>query len=145
MIQSKLVNEISLNFPQLFIIRKYVKIRFKNRGSRCYFLSSRGQKIKNITKIEQKKLFLFTFLVSFFMVFLARKLIYTINIWFNFVFGSFPEQDHLLSLIILKASAKRSPKCALFQNKNWCSPKSDRWIFFRTLTVRGLFYMKDLK
>ena len=37
-------------FPGLFIIGKDVKIRFKNRGSPCYFLSSRGQKIKNITK-----------------------------------------------------------------------------------------------
>ena len=69
-----------LTFPELFIIEKYVKIRFKNRGSPCYFLSSRGQKIKNITKIEQKRLFLFTFLVSFFMAFLAQKLIYTTNI-----------------------------------------------------------------
>ena len=47
----KLVDEISLIFPEL-IIEKYVKIRFKNRGSPCYFLSFRGQKIKNITKIE---------------------------------------------------------------------------------------------
>ena len=46
----KIVDEISLNCPKLFIIRKYVKIRFKNRGSPCYFLSSRGQKVKNITK-----------------------------------------------------------------------------------------------
>ena len=73
------VDEISLNFPELFIIGKYVKIRFENRGSPCYFLSSRGQKIKNITKTEQKRLFLFTSLVSFFMTFLAQKLIYTIN------------------------------------------------------------------
>ena len=65
MIQLKLVDEISLNFPELFITGKYVKIGFRNRGSPCYFLSSRGQKIKNITKIEQKRLFLFTFLVSF--------------------------------------------------------------------------------
>ena len=56
------------------------KTRLENQGSSCYFLSSRGQKIKNITKIEQKRLFLFTFLVSFFMAFLAQKLIYTINI-----------------------------------------------------------------
>ena len=49
-------------------------------GSPCSFLSFRGQKIKNITKIEQKKLFLFTFFVSFFIAFLAQKLIYTINI-----------------------------------------------------------------
>ena len=37
-------------FPELFIIRKYVKIRFKNCGSPCYFLSSRDEKIKNVTK-----------------------------------------------------------------------------------------------
>ena len=29
----KPVDEISLNFPELFIIGKYVKITFKNRGS----------------------------------------------------------------------------------------------------------------
>ena len=80
MIQEKLVDGISLNFPELFIIGKYVKITFKNRRSPCYFLSSRGQKVKNITKIEQKRLSLFTSLVSFFMAFLAQKLIYTINI-----------------------------------------------------------------
>ena len=33
MIQQKLIDEISLNFPELFITAKYVKIRFKNRGS----------------------------------------------------------------------------------------------------------------
>ena len=53
MIQSKLVDEISLNFPEMFVTGKYVKIRSKNRGSPCYFLSSTGQNIKNITKIEQ--------------------------------------------------------------------------------------------
>ena len=74
------------NFFKFFWIvhyRKIVKIRFKNRESPCYFLSSRGQKIKNITKMEYKRLSLFTFLVSFFMAFLVQKLIYTINIWFN--------------------------------------------------------------
>ena len=80
MIQEKLIDEIFLKFPELFIIGKYVKITFKNRGSPCYFLSSRGQKVKNITKLEQKRLFLFRSLVSFFMAFLAQKLIYTINI-----------------------------------------------------------------
>ena len=44
---------MSLNFPELFIIGKYVKIRLKNRRSPWYFLGSRGQKIKNITKIKQ--------------------------------------------------------------------------------------------
>ena len=34
------------------------------------------------------------------MAFFAQKLIYTINIWFNFVHGTFFEQDYLLNLII---------------------------------------------
>ena len=77
------------------------------------FLSSRGQKIKNITKIEHTWLLLFTFFVSFFIAFLAQKLIYTINIWFNFVPGTFFAQDDLLKLIILGVYVKRWPKCAL--------------------------------
>ena len=44
-------------------------------GLPYFFLSFRGQKIKNITKIEQKRLFLFPFLISFSMPFLAQKLI----------------------------------------------------------------------
>ena len=129
----------------MFIIGKYVKIRFKNRGSPCYFLSSRGQKIKNITKIEQKRLFLFTFLVSFFMAFLAQKLIYTINIWFNFVFGSFFEQYHLLNLFILGVYAKRWPKCACISMQKLMQPKIWSMIFFLTLIVRGPFHRKDFK
>ena len=45
--------------------------------------------MKNITKIEQMRLFLFTFLVSFFIAFLAQNLFYAISIYFTFVFGSF--------------------------------------------------------
>ena len=112
----------------MFIIGKYVKIKFKNRGSPCYFLSTRGVKIKNITKFEEKRLFLFTFLVLFFMAFLTQKLIYLINILFNFVFGSFFENDHLLNLFILGVYAKMWPKCARFL----------------TLTVRGSFHGKYL-
>ena len=73
MIQQKLAYEISLIFPELIIIGKYLKIRFKNWGRLCYFLSSRGQKIKNITKIEHARLILFTFLVSFFLWRFSRK------------------------------------------------------------------------
>ena len=105
-------NVFKFSWAVLFVIRKYLKIRFKNRESQSYILNSRGQKIKNITNIEQTRLFLFTFLVSFFMVFLAQKLIYTINIWFNFVFGSLFEQDHLLNLIILGDFAHRWCKYA---------------------------------
>ena len=71
MIQEKLVDEIYLNFLEMLIIKKYVKIRLLKSGLPCYFLSSRGKEIKNIRKIEQKRLFLFTFLVSFFMEFLT--------------------------------------------------------------------------
>ena len=42
-------------------------------------LFSRGQKVKNIVKTEQKRLFLFTFLAQFLMELLAQKLIYAIN------------------------------------------------------------------
>ena len=118
----------------------YVKIRFKNWGLPCCFLSSRDQKIKNITKVWHTRLFLFTFLVSFFMAFFAQKQICTINIWFNFVPDSLFEQDHLLNLIVLGAYAKRWPRY-----KNWCSPKSDRRFFFLTLTVRRPFHRKDFK
>ena len=53
------------------------------------------------------RLFLITFLVSFFIAFLAQKLIYTINIWLNFVSASFFEQDHLLNLFISGVYVKR--------------------------------------
>ena len=33
-------------FSEFFVVEKYVKVRLKNRGSSCYFLSSRDQKIK---------------------------------------------------------------------------------------------------
>ena len=129
MIQQKLVDEISvdeisLNFPELFIKGKYVKIRFKNRESPCYFVSSRGQKIKNITKIERKRLFLFTLLVSFFMAFLVQKLTYLINIWFHSVFGS------LTTYLFQEFMWKDHLDVHVFQHKNWCNPKSDRWFFF---------------
>lgn len=59
----KIGNEISVNFPEMLIIGSYVKIMFKNRDLPYYFLSSRDQKIKNITQFEQKRLF-FSFGVS---------------------------------------------------------------------------------
>ena len=71
MIQKKPADEILLNFPELLIIGKHVNIRFI-RGSPCYFLSSTGQKITNITEIEQKRLFRFTFLVLLFQAFLTQ-------------------------------------------------------------------------
>ena len=49
------------------------------------------------------------------MYFLAQKLIFIINIWFNFVFGSFFEQDHLLNLFISGVYAKQWPSVHVFQ------------------------------
>ena len=96
------------------------------------------------SKMLQKhtRLFLFTFLVSSFMVLLAQKLIYTINIWFNFAPGLFLEQDHPLNLIILGVYFKRLPKCAriLKHVAQICLIN-----FFLTLTVRRSFYRKDFK
>ena len=117
MIQKKVFDEISLNFPELFIIGKYVKIRFKNWGSPCYFVISRGQKIKSITKIDDRDCFCLRSWFHFFMTFLAQKLIYAINKQF---WG--------------RSSIKfndRNGQLWLFQNRNprW-SPKSE------TLTVR---------
>ena len=38
---------------------------------------------------------------------------------FNFVFGWFFEQDHLLNLFILGVYAKRWPKCGRISKWNW--------------------------
>ena len=45
MIHKKLVDEISLTFPELFIIEKYLKTRFKNRRPLCYILEVKRSKI----------------------------------------------------------------------------------------------------
>ena len=79
------------------------------------------------------------------MAFLAQKLIYIVNIRFNFVFGSFFQQDHLLNLFISWVMRKDDLNVPVFQYKNWRSPKSDLRIFFLTLTVRGHFHRKDFK
>ena len=46
MTQYKLNDEIYLYFPELFVIGKYAKIRFKNKGSPWYFPSFNVKKIK---------------------------------------------------------------------------------------------------
>ena len=86
-----------------------------------------------------------TFLASFSMAFLMQKLIYTINIWFNVVLGSFFKQDHLLNLIILGGYAKGWPKCARISKQKQVYLKIWSMNFFLTLTVRGPFHRKDFK
>ena len=79
------------------------------------------------------------------MAFLAQKLIYTINIWFNFVFGSFFEQDHPLNLFISGVYAKRWPKWARISIQKLMYLQSDQWLVFLTLTVRVPFHRKVFK
>ena len=51
MTKEQIVVEISLHFPELLIIRKYVKIWLKNRGSWYRVLGYRDQKDKKYYKI----------------------------------------------------------------------------------------------
>ena len=94
-----------------------------------------------------KRDFFFTFsFFSFFLWRFSRKiLIYTINIWVNFVFGSYFEQDHLLNVFISGVYVKRWPKYARISIQKLMQPKIWAMIFFLTLTVRGPFHRKDFK
>ena len=95
---------------------------------------------------------LFAFLVTFFVAFLAQKLIYPVNmwfnhrhkkrkdyvfsfrflwLWFNFVFGSFFEQDHLLNLTILGGYAKTWRKCARVSKQQLMQLKISSMVFFQ--------------
>ena len=90
-----------LSFPELFTIVKYVKMKgspcLKTRGHLAIFSVLEVKRSKMLQKLN-KETVLFTFFVLVFMAFPAQKLIYTIIIWFNFVFGLFFEQDHLLKV-----------------------------------------------
>ena len=52
-------------------------------------LFSLGQTIQHIKKFEQNRLLFFTFLISFFMAFLAQKLTYTIDIYLTLCLAQF--------------------------------------------------------
>ena len=107
---------MSLNIPEMFIIEKYVEIRFENRGHHIIFSVLEVKRSKVLQKLNKRQ-FLFTFFVLFFIAFLMQRLIYKINIWFNFVFGSFFEQDFLLNLIILGVYVKNDTNVYIFQHR----------------------------
>ena len=71
-------------------------------------LFSRGQNIKSITKVELFCTTVFVYILGFIFygVFRAKTDLHNKYI-FNFVFGSFFEQDHLLNLFKLDVYAKR--------------------------------------
>ena len=88
----------------------------------------------------------FVYILEFiFLAFLAQKLIYTINVWFNFVLGLVFIENYLLSLIILGGYAKGWTKCARISKKKLMYLKIQSVNFFLTLTVRGAFHRKDFK
>ena len=100
-------------------------------GVRCAIFSVLEVKWSKILQILNKKgnYCKTRFLVSVFMLFLVQKLINPTNIWSNFMFGSFFEQDHLLTLIIFGVYAKRWPKCALISKQKLMQPKIWSMIF----------------
>ena len=62
MIQSKLVDEISLSFPGLFIIGKYMEIRFKNSG---YHAISSVLKVKISNILPELNKIVFVYILGF--------------------------------------------------------------------------------
>ena len=122
----------------MFIIGIYVKIVFKNRGSQSNFWVLEVKRSKISQKLNKIDCFC---LHSWFHL----KLIWTINIWLNFVFGSFFEQDHLLNLFILGVYVKGWPKCARISIQKLMQPNIWSMNFFQTFTVRRPFRRKDFK
>ena len=90
---------------------------------------------------------MFTFSVSFFMAFLTQELIYTRNIWFHLVFGSYFEQNHLLKLIYFKILCEKMTKRWRSTHFHTKTDAAQNLIddFFLTLIVRGPFHRKDFK
>ena len=104
MIQQKLVDEISLNFSELFITEKYVKIRFRNRAPPCYLLEVKRSKI--LHKLNKRDCFCNILSLIFHGVSRAKTDLHSKYI-FKFVFGTFFEQDHLLKSFILGIYTQR--------------------------------------
>ena len=84
------------NFVKFSWVFHYMKI-CKNQvcKHRITMLFSKDQKYYKSWARETVFVYI---LDCIFMAFLTQRLIYTINLCFNFVFGSFSEQDHLLNL-----------------------------------------------
>ena len=77
---------MSLTFPKLFIIEKYVKIRLKNRSLPCYFLEVKRSKI--LQKLNLRD-YCYNILGFIFMPFFAQKLIYTVNMYLTLCLAHF--------------------------------------------------------
>ena len=65
MIQQKIVHKISLNFPELFIIGKYIKIRLKTGGTHAIFSVLEVKRSKTLQKLTKDTVFVFVFWFHF--------------------------------------------------------------------------------
>ena len=88
---------------------------------------------------------MFTYSVSIFMAFLAQKLIYTFNIWCNFVFGSFFWWKSCIKLNYFSSVCKKMTRCvcAHFKTETDVAQNLIDDFSFLTLTVRGPFHRKN--
>ena len=76
--------------PKKVLYMKKLSINFLNYVKSALKTGDHHTKnTKNITKIEQKRLLLFTFFVSLFIAFLAQKLIYITNVYLTFCLANF--------------------------------------------------------
>ena len=82
----------------------------KNQGTNKQF--SRGQKIKILQKFNNRDWFCLHSCFHFYGASRGKTDVHNKYGIFNFVFGSFFEQDHLLNLFILGVYAKRWSKYA---------------------------------
>ena len=104
-------------FSELFIIRKYVQTSSKT-GCHHVIFSVLGVKRSNILKkLSRRDCFCLHSWLYFLWRFSSKKLICTLSLWFNFVFGSVFEQYHQLNYFIFMRKDDLSG--------NSYSPKSD--------------------
>ena len=121
------------------------KSGLKTEGHHAIFWVLEVKKMKNITKIEHMSMFLFTLLVSFFIAFLAQKLIYAINKWFNFVPGSFFWARSSIKLNYFRSLCEKMTwMCTYFKTETDVVQNLIH-DFFLTFTVRRPFHRKDFK
>ena len=129
MIQQKLAHKISLNFPQLFIIRKYAKIRFENRG----------EKIKKYYKYWIKdNVFAETLGFIFDGVSRAKTDLHN-KYMIYLVFGSFYEK-HFIKNNYFRSFCEKWPKFAHISKYKLMLPKIGSIIYSPILIARELFH-----
>ena len=103
----------------------------------------KSQKIKYITKREQNRLFLFTFFILLFngvsnaKTGVRNKYMIWLCVWLIFW-----TRSSIKLTLFYKFMQKGDLNVHVFQNKNWCSPKSDQCFFWFWLRVSLLMKKK---